>query len=86
VAIPVLVVGLDDPDATVQAAAAMDLVLATACAGAVESAHGEVRESVKALIRSPEDERAMPRNRGASHSTGPRGEILDGTTGSLISP
>ncbi len=58
VAIPALVVGLEDPDATVRAAAAMALVSATNGAGAVESAYGEVRDAVGALIRSLKDERA----------------------------
>ncbi len=58
VAIPALVVGLEDPDATVRAAAAMALVSATNGAGAVESAYDEFRDAINALNRSLKDERA----------------------------
>jgi HEAT repeat protein len=61
VAIPALVLGLQDPDATVRAAAAGALVLATNAAGPVDSAHGEVRNAVDALMRSVKDERAEVR-------------------------
>jgi HEAT repeat protein len=61
VAIPALVVGLEDPDATVRAAAASGLVSATTTGGAFESAHGEIRNAVGALMRSLKDERAEVR-------------------------
>jgi HEAT repeat protein len=61
VAIPAIVVGLNDQDARVRAAAAMAVASATSTAAIDESAHGAVRAAVRALMDSALDREAAVR-------------------------